>query len=74
MLDAFGNILDLGSKVIAIANTNTSQTFYLGKIVNFTGNFATVQVEEVSLVYGEEYVPKSGDEKRVCPSHRLVKI
>ncbi len=74
MLDAFGNDLYLGSKVVAIANANTFQTFYIGKIVDFVGDFATVQVDEVSIAYGEEYVPNSGDEKRICASHRLVKM
>ena len=74
MLDAFGNKLDIGCQVLAITSTNTFQTFYLGKIVNFIGKLASVEVQEVSVSYGEEYVPKSGDEKRICPSHRLVKI
>ena len=74
MLDAFGNELDIGCQVLAITSTNTFQTFYLGKIINFIGELASVEVQEVSVSYGEEYVPKSGDENRICPSHRLVKI
>jgi hypothetical protein len=74
MLDAFGNNIYLGCRVLAIANANTFQTFYIGKVINFIGEFATLEVEKVSNSYSEEYVPRSGDEKRICASHKLVKI
>lgn len=72
--DAFGEPLSVGDTVLAIANTNTTQTFYRGIVAEFTGKCASVIVDKVSLLYEEEYVPRSGDEKRICLSHRIVKI
>jgi len=71
--DAFGIEIFLGSKVLGITNTSDSQTFYIGKIINFLGNLAIVELEKASNLYIEES-KEIEKQLRTCLCDRLVKL
>lgn len=78
MTDAFGADLEIGDRVMCIANLISGQTFFVGRVVQFIGQCASVQIEKVSNLCIEEskackaYSPLN--EKRVCTTHRLAKL
>jgi hypothetical protein len=78
MNDAFGNELNVGDEVIAIATLHSTQTLYRGTVVGFSGlECARVEVDELSSVdtgWSRLTVFEPGMEKRICVSHRLAKV
>jgi hypothetical protein len=75
LTDAFGSDLKVGDRVMCIANLISGQTFFIGRVVQFVGQCASVQIEKVSNLCIEEskaYSPLN--EKRICTTHRLAKL
>lgn len=75
MKDAFGKDLNIGDRVLGIANMNSTQTFYYGEVVGLGDQHANVRFTQAADAYIEEYqhIPDVS-EKRIGLSHRLVKL
>ena len=66
MLDAFDQHLSIGDTIVGITNLSSGfQTLSMGKVVEFSGNFITVEMDTED---------PSIKEKRNYLSHRIVKI
>jgi len=74
MIDAVGETLLVGDEVIAIATTKTNQTLYRGTVVGFQGNCVSVRVDKLHDDVKTQSFPQVGDEKRICVSHRVIKV
>lgn len=75
MMDALGETLSVGDEVIAIATMWTNQTLYRGTVVGFQGNCVSVRVDKLhDDVSTTQDCPQVGDEKRICVSHRVIKV
>ena len=74
MVDAFGKEINIKDKVIGIANLSTTQTFYFGEILSFVGNCVEVKITESANILNDNEPYSSGNDRRICLSHRLVKI
>lgn len=77
MIDAFGQELCEGDKVVAIATMKSTQTLYKGTVVGFSGSCVNVRMDEMSncdTFWFDICQLEQGEEKRICVSHRLAKI